>query len=110
MNDKTYTGLPATACSEDNIDAYGGYRNITDLISAARAMHSYKGACEKGLTELNRVRAQVTSLMATLNQIRDCAIAMDDSSRSYKAPTVILAEGGRRIKDWCNAAIEEARK
>lgn len=51
---------------------------------------------------------RVTALEAAMGSIRDTAIAMIDSLRTYKRPdaTVILVEGPQRIKDKAVAALE----
>lgn len=51
------------------------------------------------------LRARVDALEGALTSVRDIAIAMDDSQRSYRAPTIILAEGGDRIKRIANDAL-----
>jgi hypothetical protein len=62
---------------------------------------------EKAESALATAKADVVRLRGDLSQIRDTAIAMDDSLRSIppKNCSVLLVEGPRRIKEKANAAL-----
>lgn len=84
-------------------------RRLAMFESKISAELSKNGQLSDALDILRYKESQVfeayQELRSVLRQIRDEAIAMDDSQRLHPAPTVILAEGGRRIKDRVNAAL-----
>lgn len=110
---------------DEKLTGYASYPDSKEVVPAEfakeleRRLVMFEGKCSAELSKNGQLLDSLDvwrnkeyrtfeayqELRSVLRQIRDEAIAMDDSQRLYPAPTVILAEGGRRIKDRVNAAL-----